>query len=190
MVLPRPPCRGTSWLADTALIIGTICAARGRGTFHSLRKAAKELNNLVMINPGARRLGLDMGGADEAMAVMVAARPTQARSARRRLRMGPRTMAAITQPSDTRGRRPGGRERARAMAMVTRNSIQISGIPMVPSSSRSGRPSLSCTNRRCRRTRPTSQMRSGRGREVVAPRGTTFPSTASPRRRRRTLRVC
>ena len=102
MVLPRLPRLGASWLvADTALIIGTICTACGRGTFHSLRKAAKELNNPIIINSAARHLGLDLGKADGAMVVV--ARPAQAGNARRRRRqkMGPRTMAANMQPSGT-----------------------------------------------------------------------------------------
>ena len=127
-----------------------------------------------------------------AVAVAVAVTPTRARSARRRRRMGPQTMAANARPSGTRAIH-GRQARVLVLVLVLEawpSRIRIFGIPMAPLSSRSGRPGLNCTSRRCRNTRPTSPTRSG-GREVIrAVTGRSSPSTGSTRRRQRTLRVC
>ena len=210
-VLPCPRLRASWLVAGTELIIGTICAAPGRCTFHSQKKAAKGLTGpikppKIISSPVASDLNRHLRRAEGAAAVVApvaAVSPARAGSARRRRRiMGLRTMANTnTLPSGTRatrGRRTGVRARR-----ARHNDIPIFGIPMGPSSSRWKRPSLGCTSRRCRSTRPTSPLRSGRRKGTGtaggrtsrskstsgAPTG-TCPSTTFPRRRRTTLRVC
>lgn len=206
-VLPSPRLCASCLLAGTELIIGTICAARGRATFHSQKKARAVTNPTTtltnktittnIIPPAASSQSRVRYRADATFVVIVAAEVAavaitlkRARSARGRgrRRMGLQAMAANARPSGTRAIRD---HQARVRVQEVRPSrIPIFGIPMAPLSSRSGRPGFVCTNRRCRKTRPTSPMCSKRGEGIRAANGRNSPSTGSTRRRQRTLRAC
>ena len=202
-VLPSPLRLCASWLlAGTELIIGTTCVAPGRGTFHSSQKVARAAatnpitltnnnnNNKIIIAmiiiPVASRLSRVLRRADGTFVVVVAVITlTRTGSARRWRRMGPQMMASNVRPSGTRASRDhqaGVQVQVQVQVQEVRPSrIQIFGIPMAPLSSRSGRPSSSCTNRRCRNTRPTSRTRSGRRKVIIRAAATrlgrAFPST-------------